>query len=110
MAIGNDLTSSEGAWIDFCERHAIIAAQDFSRSCMQYINLNIPQNARSLVNHKDLLKKYIDKFTEEFERDFTRRQLGGNTVTNGTAAGTHEDSVEIEEGSPKMPHKPFFRR
>ncbi|XP_030758098.1 SH2B adapter protein 1 isoform X2 [Sitophilus oryzae] len=115
MAAAFESSNPENSWIDFCERHAMVAAQDFSKSCNQYINMSLPENARNLVNHKDLLKKFVDCFTEEFEKDFTRRRLGGgNKVLNGVKTNTtptnNEDSFEVEEGSPKMTHKPFFRR
>ncbi|XP_076254693.1 SH2B adapter-like protein Lnk isoform X2 [Rhynchophorus ferrugineus] len=109
MAAAFENTSPENTWIDFCERHAVVAAQDFSRSCNQYINMNLPENTRNLVNHKDLLKKFIECFTEEFEKDFTRRRLGGTKVLNGVKTSTNEDNFEVDDGSPKMSHKPFFR-
>lgn len=110
MAAAFEISNPENTWVDFCERHAIVAAQDFSRSCNQYINMNVPENTRNLVNHKDLLKKFIECFTEEFEKDFTRRRLGGTKVLNGVKTSTNEDNFEVDDGSPKMSHKPFFRR
>ncbi|XP_050315585.1 SH2B adapter protein 1-like [Anthonomus grandis grandis] len=110
MATALESTSPEKAWVEFCERHATAAAQDFSKSCHNYINICLPENARTLVNHKDLMKKFIEFFTEEFDRDFNRRRLGGNKCLNGMSGGTAEDNFDTEDGSPKMAPKPFFRR
>lgn len=110
MATASENSGPEKAWVEFCERHAIAAAQDFSKSCHNYINMCLPENARSLVNHKDLLKKFLEYFSDEFDRDFNRRRLGGNKCLNGVSSSTTEDSFDTEDGSPKMSHKPFFRR
>lgn len=111
MATASENPVSEKAWVEFCERHAVVAAQDFSKSCHNYINLSVPESAKSFVNHKDLMKKFIECFTEEFERDFNKRHLGANKCANGSGtAPLAEDTFEVEDGSPKMPHKPFFRR
>ncbi|CAG9770732.1 unnamed protein product [Ceutorhynchus assimilis] len=111
MATSSENSAPDKAWIEFCERHASAAAQDFSKSCHNYINMCLPENARHLVNHKDLMKKFLEFFKEEFDRDFSRRQLGGTKCTNGVASlASNEDSFDIEDGSPKMSHKPFFRR
>ncbi|XP_019773047.1 SH2B adapter protein 1 isoform X2 [Dendroctonus ponderosae] len=110
MAAAVDPISSEKAWIEFCERHAVAAAQDFSKSCHNYINMCLPESTRNLVNHKDLMKKFIELFSEEFDRDFNRKRLGGNKCINGLTGISIDDSFDAEEGSPKMSHKPFFRR
>lgn len=71
------------------------------------MTLNLSEAAKATVTHKDFLKKFIDTFTEHFESDFTKRNL--QKVVNG--ASRHEEDIsETEEGSPKMHHKPFFRR
>jgi len=111
MATASENLVSEKAWVEFCQRHAAAAAQDFSKSCHNYINLIVPESAKSFVNHKDLMKKFIECFTEEFERDFNKRHLGANKCANGSGtAPLAEDTFEVEDGSPKMAHKPFFRR
>lgn len=89
------------------------AAQDFSKSCMQYISMNLPESARASINHKELLKKFTDSFTEHFETDFCKRRLTANKIVNGTSRHSDETgdcNSETEDGSPKMYHKPFFRR
>lgn len=113
MATALESSPADAAWLDFCERHAVAAAQDFSKSCMQYISMNMPESARAAVNHKELLKKFTESFAEHFETDFCKRRLANNKVVNGVSRHTEETNdcnSEIEDGSPKMYHKPFFRR
>nr|CAH7732161.1 unnamed protein product [Callosobruchus chinensis] len=85
------------AWVEFCERHAQVAAQDFSRSCMQFISINLCE------------RKFIESFTEQFEMDFNKRRLQHTKISNGVGSKNEDDIIE-EDGSPKMQHKPFFRR
>lgn len=109
MAAALESPSSDHSWIEFCERHASVAAQDFSKSCGQFMALNLPEAAKATVTYKDFLKKFLDAFTEHFEVDFNKRKQQGSKVING-ASRLEEETSETEEGSPKMHHKPFFRR
>lgn len=108
-------SSSTPGWMEFCERHAAAAAQDFSRSCVRYIAVNLPENARATVTHRDFLKKFVEAFSEHFEADFCRRRQTGKCV-NGVGGRHSNEEVsdgansEAEDGSPKLTHKPFFRR
>ena len=100
-------------WGDFCERHATAAAQDFSRSCVQFIAMNLPEGERAGVNHRDMLKRFVERFSEQFEADFCRRRLQAVKMSNGTErhGDTFNDCASnVDEESPKMHHKPFFRR
>lgn len=114
-AVGGGSLATTPAWAEFCERHAAAAAQDFSRSCARYIAMNLPENARATVTHRDFLKKFVDAFTEHFEADYCRRRQTGKCV-NGVGGRHSADEVsdgansEVEDGSPKLAHKPFFRR
>lgn len=107
--------ASTPGWVEFCERHAAAAAQDFSRSCVRYIAVNLPENARATVSHRDFLKKFVEAFSEHFEADFCRRRQSGKCV-NGVGSRHSNEEVsdgansEAEDGSPKLAHKPFFRR
>ncbi|XP_023030451.1 SH2B adapter-like protein Lnk isoform X1 [Leptinotarsa decemlineata] len=110
MATAFESTTTDGAWIDFCERHAQAAAQDFSKSCMQYMNMNLPESIKSTITHKEFLKKFMESFTEQFEMDFNRRRMNNTKISNGLGTRNETEIQDNEEGSPKMPHKPFFRR
>lgn len=57
-----------------CERHARATASDFAKSCVQYVNTNLPENVRATVSHRDFLKKFIECFSDNFETEFTRRR------------------------------------
>ncbi|XP_044261143.1 SH2B adapter protein 1 isoform X1 [Tribolium madens] len=109
MATAVELQSVDNSWMEFCERHASIAAQDFSKSCIQFMSLNLSESAKATITYKDFLKKFLDTFTEHFETDFNKRKSQINKIPNG-ASRIVDDISEPEEGSPKMPHKPFFRR
>ncbi|XP_044762801.1 SH2B adapter protein 2 [Coccinella septempunctata] len=108
MATALESPMGDNAWIEFCERHANAAAQDFSKSCAHFINHNLSEHNKNLLTHKDFLRKFIESFSEQFEVDYNRRQLQGSKSVNGSLK--HEETSENEEGSPKMQHKPFFRR
>lgn len=101
---------TDTAWMEFCERHATAAAQDFAKSCIQYMSMNLAESARATITYKDFLRKFLDTFAEQFDVDFNKRKLqaSANKITNGTR--NEEDIFDHEDGSPKMIHKPFFRR
>ena len=61
-------------WTEFCERHARAAASDFAKSCVHYINKNLPENVRTSVSHKDFMMKYIECFSGNFNSEFSRRR------------------------------------
>lgn len=104
----------DGPWLEFCDRHAQAAAQDFSRSCVQYISMNLPENARASLTHADFLNKFVESFTRHFELDFCKRRLQSQRISSNGARHHGDDlsdnTSDNEDGSPKMQHKPFFRR
>lgn len=110
MAGALEFNSTDISWMEFCERHAQAAAQDFSKSCMQYMNTTLLENAASSVTYRDFLKKYVDSFTEQFEIDFNKRRLHNTKISNGVGSKDEDENADVEDGSPKMHHKPFFRR
>lgn len=69
-------------WIEFSERHARAASSDFARSVVQYFNSTLQPEARSQISHKELLKKFIECFSENFEYEYLRRSVQqGNKVS-----------------------------
>lgn len=84
----NPETSQFGTgWIEFSERHARAASSDFARSVVQYFNSTLQAEARANVSHKDLLKKFIDCFSENFEYEYLRRsvqQVNSKVSVNST--------------------------
>lgn len=113
MASSVDGTLGESGWSEFCDRHGKIAAQDFAKACVQYVSVNLPENARNSITHKDFLRKFLDSFTEQFEVDFCKRRLNSTKLLNG-ASRTSEELSDYSEDieSPKIQSlpKPFFRR
>lgn len=103
---------------DFCERHARAAAQNFARACVHFMSVSLSETARSTITHKDFLKKFLDYFSDHFEKEFCRRRLqtaSGAKVLNGTHVSSSveqelSDYSEQETDSPLVHHKPFFRR
>lgn len=82
MESTSEVTELGTGWIEFSERHARAASSDFARSVVQYFNNSIQPEARSQVSHKELLKKFIDCFSENFEYEYLRRSVQqGNKVS-----------------------------
>lgn len=78
-------------WIEFSERHAMASSSDFARSVVQYFNSTLQPEARQQISHKELLKKFIDCFTENFEYEYLRRsvQQGSGSKVSGTMSITY---------------------
>lgn len=111
MAIANNSTINAAAgiygWSEFCERHARAAATDFAKSCVHYINTNLPGNVQVSASHTDFMKRFIECFSEHFETEFARRRAS-QQKPNGNI-----NSIEEEPEPPiefVKPSKPFFRR
>lgn len=70
-------------WVEFSERHARAASSDFARSVVQYFNSTLQPEARANISHKDLLHKFIEVFSENFEYEYLRRsvQQGNSKVS-----------------------------
>lgn len=95
-------------WEEFCERHARAAATDFAKSCINYINTNLIDDAR-IISHRNFMQKFLDSFGECFEMEFTRRK-NHLKAGNGTAVVPEESDISEDQVSPKIFPKAFFRR
>lgn len=91
-----------------CERHARHAATDFAKSCVHYINTNLPGNVQVSASHTDFMKRFIECFSEHFETEFARRRAT-QQKPNGTINSIEEEPDLATEVATK-PSKPFFRR
>ncbi|XP_037292568.1 SH2B adapter protein 1 isoform X2 [Manduca sexta] len=96
-------------WVEFCERQAKNTAQDFAKACLQYIQTGNEASARPPATHKELLKKFVDCFTEQFEIEIGKLKAL-HKLPNGTHTGHDESDYSEDTDSPKTQHKPFFRR
>ncbi|KAF4520230.1 hypothetical protein B566_EDAN009955 [Ephemera danica] len=128
MAGTSNDTEERLNWIEFCDRHARVAASDFARAFCTYVSSNLPENARSTVSHRDFVRKFVDCFVEHFEAEFLRKNsihgkeklVNGNMSMSASASsalrsGSHDElsdysEHETDSPSPKTQHKPFFRR
>lgn len=95
-------------WVEFCERQAKTTAQDFAKSCLSYLHPNNDPARPQPPSHKDLLKKFVDCFSEHFEFEIVKLKAQ-HKVPNGTH-GYDESDYSEDTDSPKTQHKPFFRR
>jgi hypothetical protein len=128
MAGTSNDTEERLNWIEFCDRHARVAASDFARAFCTYVSSNLPENARSTVSHRDFVRKFVDCFVEHFEAEFLRKNsihgkeklVNGNmsmsaSTSSALRSGSHDElsdysEHETDSPSPKTQHKPFFRR
>lgn len=92
-----------------CERHARASASDFAKSCVHYINTNLPGNVQVSASHTDFMKRFIECFSEHFETEFTRRRAS-QRKSNGTVNSIDEEMDRVEAMEAPKPSKPFFRR
>lgn len=108
-------------WIEFCNKHAKLAASNFARSFIGYVNSHNLNSAT--LEHKEFISKFVDTFVEHFETELNRYKDKGH-LSNGVAGPSginghnehhHEPSDYFEQEppeprSPKLLHKPFFLR
>lgn len=78
-------------WIEFSERHARAASSDFARSVVQYFSSTLLAEARGNISHRDLLKKFLDCFADNFEYEYRRRsvQQGNSKVSRLCPSARH---------------------
>lgn len=115
------------SWIDFCDRHAKAAATEFAKAFSSYIGVNLPDGSRPTVAYKDFVCKFVDCFVEHFDIEYSRKNLLRSRIPNGNVlppgpsnhnslrTHSHEEfsdysEHEADSPSPKVHHKPFFRR
>ncbi|KAK9504606.1 hypothetical protein O3M35_010907 [Rhynocoris fuscipes] len=108
MASANAESSGDGVnWVDFCEKHAKSAASNFAKSFICYVNSHNPNS--STLEHREFLSKFIDSFVEHFEAELLKHK-DKPSLTNGIAENNDYFDPEASTKSPKLFHKPFFRR
>ncbi|KAL5274093.1 SH2B2 family protein [Megaselia abdita] len=99
-------------WQEFSERHGKAFAGDFAKSCVNYVNTNLPENVRSEISYEDFLSKFIEAFSHNFEAEYAKRQQQHNKTGNGTtnALDSTDYPEDQPESSPKIFPKTFLRR
>ncbi|CAG9559379.1 unnamed protein product [Danaus chrysippus] len=96
-------------WVEMCERQAKNSAQDFAKACLHYIQTNSNEAAARPLSQKELLKKFVECFTEQFDFEFGKLKAQ-HKLPNGMHTGHDESDYSEDTDSPKTQHKPFFRR
>lgn len=67
-----DITSNDD-WGEFCDKQARTSASDFAKAFFTYISVNLSENARASLSHRDFLRKFIETFCDHFESEYLRR-------------------------------------
>lgn len=115
-ASGVNLESEEDAkWADFCDVQAKTVATDLANAFCKYSS-SLANNLQTL-SHKEFISKFMDFFIVHFESEIAKRNsLKDVKFLNGSSKpSSHEDLNDYFEQrnstpSPKVHHKPFFRR
>ncbi|KAG0726037.1 SH2B adapter protein 2 [Chionoecetes opilio] len=107
-------------WEEFCDKQARMAAVKFVRSWKVFVAL---QSQFRDIDHNDLALKFAEVFPGHLEHALrnppngvkVRNGVGGGGVsTRSASADDILEAAESDEGgespSPKVTHRPFFRR
>ncbi|KAK4292196.1 hypothetical protein Pmani_035016 [Petrolisthes manimaculis] len=102
-------------WEEFCDKQARIAASDFVKSWKVFVAL---QAQFTDLQHKDLAQKFAELFPGHLEQALqnppngvkVRNGLGSVNIRSASADDILEAASDEGPESPKIPHKPFFRR
>lgn len=109
LAMAGPSDGDPDGWVEFCERQAKTAAQDFAKACLQYLQTSAGEAAARPISQKEFLKKFVECFSEQFDFEFGKLKAQ-HKLPNGTHTGHDESDYSEDTDSPKTQHKPFFRR
>lgn len=62
------------SWDEFSERHARVAAADFAKACISYINSSLTPDETRTLSYRNFGQKFLDAFAENYEKEFLRRR------------------------------------
>lgn len=107
MGTGTALGSTSFAyggtsWEEFCDRHARVAASDFAKACINYINGNLPPEVARSIPHRSFAVKFVEYFSEHYDTEFFRRRsnlktdIGSLLCEGGGDSGGGFDTEEHE--------------
>ncbi|KAH8360271.1 hypothetical protein KR093_011829 [Drosophila rubida] len=105
MGTGNAIGSTSytyggTSWEEFCDRHARVAATDFTKACINYINGNLPPEEARNIPHRSFALKFVESFVEYYDTEFFRRRSNLKTGVGSlfpAEGGTGGDSFDTEE-------------
>ncbi|XP_043064999.1 SH2B adapter protein 1 isoform X4 [Drosophila ficusphila] len=91
------------SWEEFCERHARVAASDFAKACITYINGNLPPEEARNIQHRSFAQKFAESFLTHYDTEFFRRR---STLKSGVGSLDFEEEHE----GPRLLSKSLLRR
>ncbi|XP_046868097.1 SH2B adapter protein 1 isoform X2 [Drosophila willistoni] len=86
------------SWEEFCERHARVAASDFAKACITYINGNLPPEEARNIPHRSFAQKFVESFSEHYDTEFFRRR---SNLKTGVSSLDFEEEHEVPRLFPK---------
>ncbi|XP_016951324.1 SH2B adapter protein 2 isoform X2 [Drosophila biarmipes] len=91
------------SWEEFCERHARVAASDFAKACITYINGNLPPEEARNIQHRSFAQKFVESFSAHYDTEFFKRR---STLKSGVGSL----DLEEEHEGPRLLSKSLLRR
>ncbi|KAH8295077.1 hypothetical protein KR018_006874 [Drosophila ironensis] len=91
------------SWEEFCERHARVAASDFAKACITYINGNLPPEEARNIQHRSFAQKFVESFSAHYDTEFFRRR---STLKTGVGSVDFDEEHEV----PRLLSKSLLRR
>ncbi|XP_037068875.1 SH2B adapter protein 1-like [Pollicipes pollicipes] len=111
--VKNDLSDGSG-WEKFCETQARSAALDFAEAFRRFVTDNSTGQNCVPFSHKDFMKKFLESFQENFEREIRKcNHLNGYAANNCSSSFSQEqlcDSHEGEVTAAKPPGRSLLQR
>lgn len=118
-AVDSEAENRRNDWEEFCDKQARIAAADFVKAWRVFVAL---QAQFRDLEHKELSQKFAELFPAHLEQALlnppngvkVRNGIGSVANTRSASADDILEAAASDEGgespSPKVSHKPFFRR
>ncbi|KAH8313807.1 hypothetical protein KR067_012099 [Drosophila pandora] len=91
------------SWEEFCERHAKVAATDFAKACITYINGNLPPEEARNIQHRSFAQKFVESFSAHYDTEFFNRRT---TLKSGRGSVEFDEEHEV----PRLLSKSLLRR
>ncbi|XP_030373681.1 SH2B adapter protein 1 isoform X2 [Scaptodrosophila lebanonensis] len=92
------------SWEEFCDRHARVAASEFAKASITYINGNLPPEEARSIPHRSFAQKFMESFSEHYDTEFFRRRsnlkIGIGSLFN-EGSGEFDEEQEVSRLFPK---------
>lgn len=98
---GNTSYTNDGtSWEEFCDRHARVAASDFAKACINYINSNLPPDVARGIPPRSFSIKFVEYFSVHYATEFSKRRNNLKTeidsLFDNSGGGGNFDTEEHE--------------